>query len=206
MAGACGDTVNRILIATTEAIFAKGLQGTLSDAGINAPELYTDIRQLHERFLAGAPEVAILDWRLLNGPAALEDLHSAARHCRVVLFVREMPALPPDEFARLGVRAILPISVSPDELIDVVKTVAGAPTRRAGHTDRAVATCSELEKQIISLVSQGMTDSEIGAALEWPQRSVKAAVARLVRRLGVLGRGELALYGLEARNLVSEME
>jgi DNA-binding CsgD family transcriptional regulator len=53
------------------------------------------------------------------------------------------------------------------------------------------------ETQFIELVSQGLTNKEIGLALQISESAVRTHCATLFRKLGMKDRYELAIYGMK---------
>jgi DNA-binding NarL/FixJ family response regulator len=61
---------------------------------------------------------------------------------------------------------------------------------------------TDREKEILTLLVSGLSNKEIGAPLGIVERTVKAHIAKMMRKVGVHNRIELSVHAV-ARSLVS---
>lgn len=110
-------------------------------------------------------------------------------------------AATPDEFM-MAIRTVHQGSVwAPRRVLSMfIERVTSSPGRifpagRVSFTDR--------EKEVLELLVAGRSNKEIGAALGIEERTVKAHVAKLMRKVGVKNRIELSVHAI-THSLVGE--
>jgi DNA-binding NarL/FixJ family response regulator len=74
---------------------------------------------------------------------------------------------------------------------------SAARTRPAGH-----ATFTDREQEVLEMLVEGRSNKEIGAPLGIGERTVKAHVAKLLRKIGVQNRIALSVHAV-THSLVS---
>ncbi len=103
-------------------------------------------------------------------------------------------AAPPAEFVH-AVRVVSQGSVwAPRHVFSMfIERVCSAPARifPTGH-----ATFTDREKEVLELLVAGRSNKEIGSPLGIGERTVKAHVAKLMRKVGVQNRIELSVHAL----------
>jgi two-component system, NarL family, nitrate/nitrite response regulator NarL len=158
------------------------------------------------------PDVIVLDLHLPGGGnSAIETI--AAEHPTVNVLMLTVAA---DEervtaALRRGARGYLLKGVSGPELAGAVRAVSRGElhvspalvARLLGRTDaepagagpepRRLAHLTCRERQIVTLVSQGLSNKEIGGRLELSEKTVKHYVTSVMRKLQVRNRVEAAL-------------
>jgi DNA-binding CsgD family transcriptional regulator len=107
---------------------------------------------------------------------------------------------------QLGVRGILANDISVDALFSALQTIRGGGLCFERElTDNLLCqtrvTLTRRERQLVSLVAQGLKNKEIAYSLGIAEGTVKVYLSRLFEKLGLKDRLDLALYGL--RNLFS---
>ncbi|MEJ5866774.1 response regulator transcription factor [Pseudokineococcus sp. 5B2Z-1] len=168
-----------------------------------------------------APDVVLMDIRMpgTDGLAATEELllrgpREAHRPAVVVLttFDADDHVL---RALRAGAAGFLLKDTPPHLIVDALRTaVDGAPvlspsvTRlliaravRESGDDRAravVAGLSPRERDVVAGVGRGLSDAEIGAELHLSPATVKAHVSRLLTRLHLEGRVQIAVLARDA--------
>jgi DNA-binding NarL/FixJ family response regulator len=161
------------------------------------------------------PDVILLDVRMprVDGLAAVERLRSRPSPPRVVMLTTFHADTDVLRALRAGASGYLLKDAPPAELIDAVRRVAAgepilspAVTRRliehltdpASHERRAAATAlleraTGREREVASAVAQGLSNADIGTELGVSVPTVKAHVSRLLTKLGLDNRVQLAL-------------
>ena len=117
--------MTKLLIATCQPVLARGFEAIFVTAGFEVSVAY-DVRELHTRFLGHPPEIAVLEYALLPGPGILDDLRKAAPRCRLLLLARHLPEPTRASLADLGVYGAVPPTVSPAELVELVKAIVSS--------------------------------------------------------------------------------
>jgi DNA-binding NarL/FixJ family response regulator len=142
------------------------------------------------------PDVAILDISQTGPFAGSITAMILEAHPGVQILLtsrcRTTPGAPP---ASLGAVGFLPAGVSPEDLIDGVRTavLGGEPVgpieqlAPAGQLD-----LSEREREILMLLATGATNREIAERLHLGPDSIKKSATVLYRKLGVRNRTEAA--------------
>lgn len=150
---------------------------------------------------ARRPDVLLLDITAGLTFADLSELHACIPECPVVLWADALPLELMFKTLEFGVRGIVQRNVQPEQLIDSLrKVVAGElqigfgasadapqPRRRVSLTPR--------EREIVSLLRQGMRNKQIAGEMGITEGTVKIYLFRLFHKLGVRNRFELARCG-----------
>ena len=107
---------------------------------------------------------------------------------------------PPREFAQ-AIRVVSQGSVwAPWRVLSMFVELAITQPKRMRPGVNAVIT--DREKQVLQMLVSGLTNKEIGAPLGIVERTVKAHIAKLMRKIGVHNRIELSVHAV-ARSLVT---
>ena len=194
----------RVLIAASSPILAKGLEVTLVSGGLEAPLVCSDIVRVHATFLSAPPAVAILESTILPGPNIIADLLAAAPRCRLLLLDRGLSQPMVEFISRTGACRILPSSTRPQDLLAAVK--AALENRAPVPALRLRDPLSREERELIAMVSHGVTNHEIAALRGCPEQHIDRLLNGLMRRLDVAGRCELALYGISGAAVENSLD
>lgn len=152
-------------------------------------------------------EVAVIDVRL-DGESGLDIVHWIRDNrpdTRIVL----LTTFPTDELtleaSSLGVSAVLDKSTRPTDLARVVRDVAAgrwhsmpeavreAQSRLQQRGLLQMQNLGQVDREIMSLIGQGMTDRDIAARVYLSPQTVRNRVSRLLTTLGRENRTQLAL-------------
>jgi two-component system, NarL family, response regulator DevR len=164
--------------------------------------------------LAGSlqPEVIVMDVRLADGSGieATRDIRARRPETRVLM----LTSFADDEalFASImaGAAGFVLKQIAGGDLVRAVLTVGGGqslldPAVTQGVLDRLrtgkdllkdekLARLSAQEEKILTLVAEGMTNSEIGQRLHLAEKTVKNYVSNILSKLEVARRAEAAAY------------
>jgi DNA-binding NarL/FixJ family response regulator len=107
---------------------------------------------------------------------------------------------PPSEFAR-AIRVVSQGSVwAPRRVVSMfIELALTQPTRARPGVFGAI---TDREKQVLQMLVSGLSNKEIGAPLGIAERTVKAHIAKMLRKIGVHNRIELSVHAV-AHSLVS---
>ena len=210
------DTIN-ILIADDQTITRSGLQ-TLLAAAENI-EIVGEARDGAEAIELAAslqPDVILMDLRMpgVNGIEATRRIHRTSPHISIlVLTVFEddtsvFPAI------RAGARGYLLKNTEQDELLRAIGTVAdggaifspGIAQKVLGYLNAPPPNVSgeifdELtsrEREILELIAQGKTNSEIATILNLSPKTVSNYISNVLLKVHATDRAKLMLMALEA--------
>ena len=158
------------------------------------------------------PDVVVLDVRLPDGDGIelCRAIRSALPHIRCLM----LTAYDDDEASRSAVLAGASGYVLKDirarGLVDGVRTVAAGGSLLSARVSERVAESfaaprgdePELtlrERQVLELITEGLTNRQIGDRLGLAEKTVKNYVSGLLAKLGMERRTQAAVYGLEHR-------
>lgn len=205
----------RVLIADDEAMIRAGVRAILeSDEGIEVVGEATDGREAIAAAQRHRPDVAVLDIRMpvLDGLSAATEIAATMPSTRVVM----LTTFGEDDYVERalggGALGFLLKAADPRELIAGVRAVADggaylspdiarrviAPFRDGAHARnadarQAVAGLTEREREVLSLLSAGASNAEIGGRLHLVEGTVKGHVSAILIKLGVRNRVEAAI-------------
>jgi DNA-binding NarL/FixJ family response regulator len=213
----------RVLLVDDDALVLSGLKLMLAGAGqIEVVGEVDDGRGVLAAVDSHHPDVVLMDIRMpqLDGIAATRLLRSQPRPPGVIV----LTTFDADELVlralRAGAAGFLLKDTPPAEIVQAIEHVhAGdgslspAVARRlitlvAGDTDAGerhesarerLATLSAREREVAVAVGRGLANADIGAELHMSVATVKAHVSRLLTKLGVDNRVQIALLVQEAQ-------
>lgn len=158
------------------------------------------------------PDVVVLDVRLPDGDGI--ELCRAIRSARPDIRCVMLTAYDDDEASRSSVLAGASGYVLKDirarGLVDGIRRVAAGGTLMSPRVSESVAESfsaahpddPELtlrERQVLDLITEGLTNRQIGDRLGLAEKTVKNYVSGLLAKLGMERRTQAAVYGLENR-------
>jgi DNA-binding NarL/FixJ family response regulator len=193
----------RTVLFTDQPILAQALAAILSpQAGCDVRGICTTIAGLQQAVLNEEPDVLLMDLTPEVSYAVISDLRRAAPDCKIVLRTSSISTELGLQAITLGIRGILRTTL-PAELIVkcICKVSQGELWFEKALTDSFLTAqripLTRREGQLIALLSQGLKNKEIAAALMITEGTVKVYMSKLFQKLGVKDRFELALYGLK---------
>lgn len=207
------DDALRVLIADDQELVRAGFRLILERAGYCVVGEAENGRVAVECAARLVPDVVLMDVRMpeMDGIEATRAIAAAGDLPRIVV----LTTFDLDEYVyeavRAGASGFLLKDVPPDDLVHAVRVVARgeamlAPAitsrmlqRFAGSHERHVAVpdLTERETEIIRLVAKGHTNAEIGMQLFLSDATVKTYVSRLLSKLGLRDRVQLAALAYE---------
>ena len=205
----------RVCLADDQALFRSGVRALLGlFPGISVVAEAEEGEAAVAKVLECKPDVLLLDVRMprLNG---VEVLAALARES----------ALPPtlllttfeDDAAliggiRAGARGFLLKGTTPDTLVEAIRTVAAggtflhaALTPSTNVADMRVPPLSAAdpltvrEREVLSLMTNGLANTQIAAALRLGEGTVRNHVSSILAKLGVSDRTKAVLVALRQR-------
>lgn len=195
----------RVLIAEDHLLVRAGIRALLEKAGdmhivgeaSNGQEAVDMVREAR-------PDVLVMDIMMprLNGIQAAEQIQGLKLPTNILLLSMYSDAGFIHKAIQSGVKGyVLKSSVS-DELLEAVRTVAGGETflsapiseiiegnathpNLSGVDDNPFAALSPREKEIVQLIAEGHTSTEIGKILFISGKTVEKHRVRLMKKLNV---------------------
>jgi two-component system, NarL family, response regulator DevR len=163
------------------------------------------------RIPATAPQVAVLDARLPDGSGieVCREIRSAAPQIRCLILTSydDNDAI----FAAVmaGAAGYLLKEVRGNYLVDAIRQVAAGKSlmdpavterllsrlRDGAPQDQRLASLTAREREVLALISDGLTNREIGERLFLAEKTIKNYVSGLLAKLGMQRRTQAAVYG-----------
>jgi two-component system, NarL family, response regulator DevR len=165
------------------------------------------------RIPAVRPHVAVLDARLPDGSGidVCRDIRSSNPevNCLILTSYDDDDAI----FAAVmaGAAGYLLKEIRGTSLVDAVRQVAAGKSlldpsvtgrlltrlRDGAPQDARLTSLTEREREILSLIAEGLTNGQIGERLFLAEKTVKNYVSGLLAKLGMQRRTQAAVYGAE---------
>ena len=206
----------RVLIVDDDDLMRAGLRSVLSsDDAIEVVGEASDGRQAIERAPRLLADVVLMDVRMprMDGIAATGELLAAAPEAKVLI----VTTFEHDEYVfgalKAGASGFLLKRASPEELIAAIHTVASGDALLSPSVTRRVVdqmarqplieaevTLDELtsrEREVLELIAQGLSNSEIAGALVVEQTTVKSHVKRILMKLSLRDRVQAVILAYE---------
>ncbi len=158
------------------------------------------------------PDVAVLDVRLEdgNGIEACRDIRSLHPRtaCLILTSFADDEALFQTILA--GAAGYLLKQIRTNDLVDAVRRVAAGQNlldpavtarvlerlRSGNPQDERLARLTEQERKVLELLSEGLTNRQIGERLHLAEKTVKNYVTSVLSKLGMTRRTEAAVYAV----------
>jgi DNA-binding NarL/FixJ family response regulator len=191
------------MLYSDQPVLALGLGALLSGTeGLELANFCSSTTRLIQLVASEQPDILLMDLTPEVNVTLLSDLRTAMLPCKIVLWVREIPTQLAFQGLELGVRGILRKTVPAEVAIRCLQTVnEGELWLENGLIDRLVSakriSLTRRERQLVTLLGQGLNNKELATALLISQGTVKIYLSRLFQKVGVKDRFELALYGLK---------
>jgi DNA-binding NarL/FixJ family response regulator len=192
----------RILIVEDQRIVREGLIALLEDEDeVEIVGEAADGQEAVELFARLQPDVVLMDLQMpvMDGPEATRRIRECAPNARVLV----LTTYAIDEFIfkalRAGARGYLLKDASTDELLAAIHTVYEGHTLLApavaerlvvGMSDGAAEMLTPRELEVLTLIGQGRSNSEIAETLTIAPRTVKVHVQNILGKLGAGNRTE----------------
>jgi len=161
------------------------------------------------------PDVAVLDVRLQEGNGVEACRNIRSRHPRTACLI--LTSFADDEalFQAImaGAAGYVLKQVRSNDLVDAVRRVAGGQSlldpavtarvlerlRNGPDEDERLARLTDQERDVLNLLSEGLTNRQIGERLHLAEKTIKNYVTVVLSKLGMARRTEAAVYA--ARHL-----
>lgn len=148
------------------------------------------------------PHVAVLAWAAYaDAPGALRRLAAALPRTRLAVVMREHTRRETRRALQAGVDGIIVDSQLALTLAVVVRAVALGQSSipRSARRDLDAPALSFRERQVLALVSDGLSNAQVAGRLCLAESTVKSHLTSLFTKLGVRSREEATALHLEGR-------
>ncbi len=218
-----GDSATRVLIVDDHRLILEGLQYVLEKDGMEVVARATTGRQAMEMARTCEPDVVLLDIRMpdIDGLEALAAIKSSKSDVAVIILTSYRN---PEYFYRAiasGAAGFLMKEGAPSQITHAIRTVlAGesiidrqilrdslkalsATTKKTNNPENIdIPSLTEQEIRILTMIAEGLTNSEIAEVLTVSPNTVKSHVRNIFVKLGVSDRTQAAIWSIR-RGLVA---
>lgn len=203
----------KVMLADDHPLFLEGLQYLLETHGIEVVGTAANGQQAIEKARILKPDVILMDIEMpvLSGLNAIRPIKKELPQIKIVMLTSFDDDENLFEAIRRGASGYLTKNLNAKELFAMMDTMQqGEPplspgmaarlmdefARRANEKpretaqDKAMGALSERQKEVLSLVSKGMTYKEAGAALSLTERTVKYHMEKILDQLHLENRAQ----------------
>jgi DNA-binding NarL/FixJ family response regulator len=198
-----------VLLVHNERLVREAFARILQQAEFVVLDQTDAIDQLQQRVRQHNPELLLLDWELVEGKIdILRALAKEFPNSRIVIL---SPAQPPplvNTLLEAGASGCLSLHLSSEELIESLKMISkgdiivsrGIVEQLDQGNDREdlFNSLSERQREVISLVVNGMTNREIASTLIITENTVKVHLRTILDKLDVRNRQQLAAVAAQS--------
>ncbi|MES1247298.1 MAG: response regulator transcription factor [Actinomycetota bacterium] len=185
----------------------------LSNNGITVTASTRDGEEALRKIEQTRPAVAVLDARMprCGGMDVLKQLQASGSTTRVILYTGYGDQAMLNEALDAGVGGVLDKEAPLDDLVRAIHIVAEGgtyldPTAAASLIQQRQRTrdqgLTQREREVLRLLSDGMTNEQIGEALSISPQTVRTHVQKAMEKLGASTRVQAVASALR-RNLIS---
>src|SRR4051812_21593114 len=192
----------RVLIADDHQVVAEGLRNLLEDQpGMTVIACVTGGREAVSTAISTRPDVVLMDYRMgeLNGIEAAHLIRERLPDTRVLILSMESDTHLIAWALRAGAAGYVPKKSAASEVVHAIREVhAGRRYIRDDvrdevldslveerHAADPLALLSSRERQVLQLVTEGLTSAEIASRLSLSPKTVETYRARMMDKLGV---------------------
>jgi two-component system, NarL family, response regulator DevR len=201
----------RVFLVDDHEVVRRGVAEVLEDdPGLVVVGEAGSLAEALARCPAVRPDVVVVDMRLPDGDGAEVVRRLGERlpevRCLVLSSYADEGAIA--AAAAAGAAGYLIKQVRGADLVSAVRTVAdggtlpGWPGRRpgaAGDGDRRLASLTEQERTVLTLIGEGLTNRQIGERMGLAEKTVKNYTSHLLAKLGLERRTQAAILATELR-------
>lgn len=195
----------RILLVDDHPILRVGLANVLnSEPGFSVVAEASDGETAIELWRKHQPDVMLLDINMsgMDGIETLERLRSQFPDAHVLMLTSSEATEDLRHALRFGALGYITKDSQRDELVAAIRTVCAGQKVITEAMARELAISEEAEiskreREVLGLVRQGFTNSDIGRLLGISERTAKFHVAALLLKLHAADRAEAVARGFE---------
>ena len=198
--------VIRVLVVDDHAIVLQGLAAIINEeADMTVIAQARDGIEAIEQFRQAQPDVTLMDLRMpqMAGVEAISAICAEFNTARIIVLTTYDGDEDIYRGLRAGAKGYLLKDSKPNELRTAIRTVynrqqyippnvAAKLVQRMTHPE-----LSDRESEVLRLVAQGMSNLEIGAALNITESTVKSNVNRILSKLGAKDRTQATIIALK---------
>jgi DNA-binding NarL/FixJ family response regulator len=190
MPGRCA--VTTVLLADDHRMLREGLRRSLEEHGLKVLGEAADGKQAVELALELGPDVVLMDLSMpaLDGIAATRLIRQRAPETQVVILTMHSDDDSLTRAIRAGAAGYLVKDCSTDEIVDAIEKVASgevtlSPELAASmlEEDAGAPVISDREKEVLQLIADGLSPTELAARLYISVKTVKNHLTSIYQKL-----------------------
>ncbi len=206
----------RVFLLDDHEMIRRGISELLdAEPGITVVGQAGTAAEALRRIPATQPDVAILDARLPDGSGidVCRDIRSSSPQIRCLILTSYDDNDAVFAAVMAGAAGYLLKEIRGNSLVDAIRQVAAgnslmdpavterllARLRDGEPQDERLASLTDREREVLTLISEGLTNREIGERLFLSEKTVKNYVSGLLAKLGMQRRTQAAVYGADVR-------
>ncbi len=213
-AGGSAMTGIRILLADDQAIFRKGLREIIDNqSDMTVVGETKDGLEAVSKAEELAPDVILMDLRMpgLDGIEATRLIIARAPEAKIVILTMHLEEACVTEAIGAGVQGYILKDTDVGKMLEAIRAVHRGEVRidsdmaskalvklcRETKDSRKSITLTKREKEILSFVVKGATNSEIAQELSLSELTIRNRLSGVFKKLGVRNRTEAATYAMQ---------
>ena len=196
------DNMRDVLLYTTQPVLALGLAAALEESNCRLARVCSGMPGVREALARTRFGVLLIEATPELSTEMLSDIKSAAQGAPIVIWVDPVSTEFVAQALSLGVRGVLRKSLSLNLQVRCLEKV-GSGELWVEKEMVASLLCTkrivlgERERQLVTLLAQGLKNKEIGHRLRLSEGTVKVYLSRMFQKVGASDRFALALYAIE---------
>jgi DNA-binding NarL/FixJ family response regulator len=207
------DSFPSVLLAHNERLVREAIAGILQQAGSEVLDQTDAINQLQQMVRQYNPDLLLLDWELVEGQ--IDTLHALAKEfpgSRIVILSPVQSPLSVSTLLEAGASGCLSLNLSSEELTESLNMISkgdivvsrgigeqlGQRLDHGNDREELFNSLSERQREVISLVVNGMTNREIASTLIITENTVKVHLRNILDKLDVRNRQQLAAVAAQS--------
>ncbi len=205
----------RVFVVDDHELVRRGIDEALAaEPDIELVGQAGSVEEALRRVPATRPDIVLLDLSLPDGSGVdvCETLRREAPGVRCLMLTAEQGARGLEDAVRAGAAGYLLKGGTVGELLQAVRAVAAggswldprtAPSVlslvRSGGEDQRVAHLTEQERVLLGLIGEGLSNRQIAGRMHLAEKTVRNYVSRLLRKLGMERRTQVAALAAQLR-------
>ena len=199
----------RILVADRHPVILRGLSSVIeAQRDFKIVARCSDGTTCIEAIRTFQPDITIVGMLMPNvsGLEVLEIANCESFSTRVVFFATAVEARDLQKLLAAGAYAVVPQDVDLETLVQTLRRVADYRGRLSAEqvvrqepnaiAERSLTALTDRERQIIRLVSEGLSNKEIGRRLNLTDGTIKVHLHHIFQKLEVGNRTALAAFAM----------
>jgi DNA-binding NarL/FixJ family response regulator len=201
-----------VLLAHPRRLVREGIASILRQAGFIVTDHTDTIDQIHQTVKRQRPDILLVDWELLDGEIdVVQALATDSPDSSIVIFGLPQPSPVVGAALGAGARGCLSLELSPDELVESLSMIARGDIivsrgivqhlvqglETSNDQEELFNSLSQRQREIISLVVDGLTNREIANTLIITENTVKVHLRNILDKLEVRNRQQLAAFAVQ---------